>query len=109
MLTKEQIDEIVATFDKNGDGFLDLDEFAEAMASMDGDETDEFLVRTAFKIFDKNKSGKIEKKELISVLVPGDLATPAEVAELIKAFDASKDGKLSLEEVGRSSDALHTL
>ena len=56
-------------------------------------------MRTAFKIFDSNGNGRISKAELTTVLVPGDLATPAEVKKLIKSFDASGDGKLNGEEV----------
>ena len=58
-------------------------------------------MRTAFKIFDTNGNGKISKKELTNVLVPGELATPDEVTTLLKSFDTSSDGKLSGEEVKR--------
>merc|ERR1712196_452260 len=98
MLSSSDIDDVIAYFDVDGDGMLSIEEFAAAISECEDEEMDQVLVRTAFKIFDTSKSGKISKDELMKVLLPGELATPAEIQSIIKAFDANSDGQLCLQE-----------
>merc|ERR1719150_1416786 len=58
---------MVMESDLNGDGTIDFDEFLEMMKRKSS-ETDQMeSLKEAFKIFDKNKNGYIEAKELKSV------------------------------------------
>merc|ERR1719282_486940 len=58
---------MVMETDLNGDGTIDFQEFVEMMKKKSS-ETDQMeSLKEAFKIFDKNKNGYIEAKELKSV------------------------------------------
>merc|ERR1712170_37790 len=58
---------MVMESDLNGDGTIDFQEFLEMMKRKSS-ETDQMeSLKEAFKIFDKNKNGYIEAKELKSV------------------------------------------
>lgn len=58
------------------------------------DEAEEEM-RNAFKIFDKDGSGKIDAKELRHAMKSlGETMTDGEVDEMIKAADQDSDGKV---------------
>ena len=52
-------------------------------------------LRAAFKVFDKDNSGFVDKKELESVLRNlGDEMTQAEIDDMFQAADINNDGKI---------------
>lgn len=88
-------------FDQNAVFFLgnkkiEYDEFEKFMADKfkSPDEAEEEM-RNAFKIFDKDGSGKIDAKELRHAMKSlGETMTDEEVDEMIKAADQDSDGKV---------------
>lgn len=62
--TEDEIQDLIMESDLNGDGTIDFKEFLAMMRkkSSETDQTEE--LRQAFRIFDKNKDGYIEAKEL---------------------------------------------
>ena len=65
---KDHIEEIVgqifAIFDKDGNGHLDFNEFLKA-TDMTSNGTVEEKLRWNFKAYDKDRSGTLEKEELV--------------------------------------------
>ena len=61
----------------------------------------EQYLRVAFRMFDKDGSGKIDQSE-ISALLSGeefkDIYTPAQLAQAIKEVDGNGDGEIDFEE-----------
>jgi len=97
--TEDEILELVMESDANGDGTIDLGEFIELMKRKSS-ETDQMeSLKEAFKIFDKNRNGYIEAKELKAVTTTlGQSLTNEEFESFWKEADVNGDGKLDYEE-----------
>ncbi|ESO02648.1 hypothetical protein HELRODRAFT_161938 [Helobdella robusta] len=89
---------ILKKADKDGDGFINFNEFVDVMlANIGVDETE--LIRQAFQVIDVDKSGKISAKELKNVLKNlGDIISDQETDELIREIDLNGDGEVDYEE-----------
>merc|ERR1711893_96789 len=97
--TEDEILEMVMESDLNGDGTIDFQEFLEMMKRKSS-ETDQLeSLKEAFKIFDKNRNGYIEAKELKSVTTTlGEKLSEAEFLEFWAEADVNNDGKLDYNE-----------
>ncbi|TKS90366.1 Calumenin-A Precursor [Collichthys lucidus] len=98
------VQETMEDIDKNGDGFIDLQEYIGDMyASQEGTEDPEWVVseRQQFSEFrDKNKDGKMDKEETMDWILPSDYDhAEAEAKHLMHESDANQDGKLSKQEI----------
>ncbi|XP_006633280.2 calumenin-A isoform X2 [Lepisosteus oculatus] len=96
--------ESMEDIDKNGDGFIDLEEYIGDMYSHDGDSQEPEWVKTEREQFvefrDKNKDGKMDKEETRDWILPSDYDhAEAEAKHLVYESDADKDGKLTREEI----------
>lgn len=81
--TKVEIQEMLEIMDKENIGQIDFENFKKIMTKSINDD---FLIDSsieAFSLFDKNKSGKLEKKELIKILVDLCYMDKEEAEELI--------------------------
>ncbi|KAK9975862.1 hypothetical protein ABG768_021093 [Culter alburnus] len=96
--------ETMEDIDKNGDGFIDLEEYIGDMYNHE-DEMDEpewvSTEREQFSEFrDKNKDGKMDKEETMDWILPADYDhAEAEAKHLVYESDTNKDGKLTKEEI----------
>ncbi|KAM3859207.1 calumenin-A [Diretmus argenteus] len=96
--------ETIEDIDKNGDGFIDLDEYIGDMYSPTNKEHEPEWVATERQQFhefrDKNKDGKMDKEETMEWILPTDYDhAVAEAKHLVHESDANKDGKLTKEEI----------
>jgi len=97
--TEDEILELVMESDLNGDGTIDFEEFAEMMKKKSSETDQTEALKEAFKIFDRNKNGYIEKSELKSVTTTmGQKLTDEEFAEFWREADVNNDGKLDYDE-----------
>ena len=81
--------------DINGDGTIDFDEFLGMMKQKANEHDQESDLRDAFKIFDRDKDGYIDMKELKKVVsMLGTMLTKEEVAEFMKEADVVRFQKL---------------
>ncbi|XP_019966730.2 calumenin-A-like [Paralichthys olivaceus] len=98
------IQETIEDFDKNEDGFIDLNEYIEELFSPENDEKVPDWVEKERQQFselkDKNKDGKLDKQEMMELIFPPDFNfADAEVKHLLEQSDANKDGKLTKVEI----------
>jgi calcium-binding protein CML len=101
----EELILMVKEVDRDGDGFIDLEEFillnSSSSASSSSMENDQGL-RDAFQVFDMNSDGKISAQELHHVLLRlGDSCTIEECGRMIRGVDMNGDGYVDFEEFRR--------
>uniref|UniRef100_A0A146VID8 Calumenin n=1 Tax=Fundulus heteroclitus TaxID=8078 RepID=A0A146VID8_FUNHE len=98
------VQETMEDIDKNGDGFIDLNEYIGDMFSAEkGAQEPEWVAteRQQFSEFrDKNGDGKMDREETLDWILPADYDhAEAEAKHLLYESDTDKDGKLTKEEV----------
>lgn len=112
VVSQNEIVEMIAQGDGDGDGSIDFDEFVIMMAAklrtMDSEEE----MKEAFKFFDKKGTGFITFDKLKSVMVTiGENCSDAELKEMIMEADMDKDGQVDYEEflkmVGPENDSAY--
>ncbi|KPP76259.1 Calumenin-like [Scleropages formosus] len=96
--------ETMEDIDKNGDGFIDLEEYIGDMYNQEGDPQEPEWVKTEREQFvefrDKNKDGKMDKEETKDWILPSDYDhAEAEAKHLVYESDTDKDGRLTKEEI----------
>merc|ERR1712110_1024217 len=97
--TEDEILELVMESDLNGDGTIDFQEFLEMMKRKSSETDQTEALKEAFKIFDKNRNGYIEAKELRAVTTTlGQTLSDEEFNEFWREADRNHDGKLDYEE-----------
>merc|ERR1712063_66393 len=97
--TEENLKEMIAMADKDGNGSVDLPEFLELMARKLRDTDTEAELIEAFKVFDKDGDHKISNEELRRVMTQfGEKLSDEEVDEMIKEGDVDHDGEIDYAE-----------
>ncbi|XP_069057086.1 reticulocalbin-3 isoform X3 [Pleurodeles waltl] len=100
LVVKETLEDI----DKNGDGFVDANEYIGDMYSTENDEPEPDWVKSERQQFldfrDLNKDGKMDHSEISHWIMPPDYDhADVEAKHLIYESDKDKDGKLSKQEI----------
>eukprot|EP00752_Nemacystus_decipiens_P012402 g10989.t1 len=97
--TKEQLKKLMSRVDLDGSGDISFDEFV-MMMRLGGMETDyEKEINGAFKFFDKNNDGMVDRQELAEIMRGlGDKLSDSEIDLLINAADKNNDGTISMQE-----------
>lgn len=97
--TAAEAEEMVAAADRDGDGFISLDELA-ALLEDGGDQSD--ALRAAFAEYDEDGDGVITAEELRRALrrlgLSREETTAERCAEMVAAVDANGDGVISFDE-----------
>ena len=86
--------------DTDGSGEINYTEFLAATIDANVFLREDYL-RTAFNMFDKDKSGKIDNEEVIALLQGEDLGTHVSkgaIQKAMKEIDANGDGEIDFEE-----------
>ena len=66
--TDEEVEQMIAEIDEDGDGTIDFEEFCELMEKRMSDDNTEADIIEVFKVFDTDGSGNISSLELESSL-----------------------------------------
>lgn len=91
--TEESLRVMIDEVDADGNGNIDFAEFLTLMARRMKAKDSETEILEAFKVFDKDGSGKISVTELREVMTSlGEKLTEGEVEEMIKDADIDGDG-----------------
>jgi len=105
--TKQEIDVIFAAADTDGNGEIDYEEFIALMCPSASDIIEKFRskyknitdVKAAFKRFDRNGDGALDKEELSSAMKSsGESYSDIEVDAIFSLGDIDGDGEITLEE-----------
>eukprot|EP00105_Crassostrea_gigas_P000871 XP_011412831.1 PREDICTED: calmodulin-A-like [Crassostrea gigas] len=94
--TKAEVQHLMQELDTNGNGKIEYEEFEKYMADhyKSVEEANSSMME-AFKLFDKDGSGKIDADELKEAMMRlGDKLSKEEAEDMIKTADLDKDGKI---------------
>lgn len=98
-ITTDELDDIMADLDENGDGIMDFDEFVTMMDRRMSIGSQRAEIEETFRVFDKNGDGKIDFDDLKEVLTQlGEDVTDKDVNDMIKEADQSGNGVIDFEE-----------
>ncbi|EES05570.1 probable calcium-binding protein CML20 [Sorghum bicolor] len=96
--TAAEAEDMVAAADRDGDGFISLEELGALLE--DGDKAD--TLRAAFAEYDENGDGVITAEELRRALrrlgIVGEEMSAERCAEIVAAVDRDDDGVISFDE-----------
>ncbi|CAN6892418.1 unnamed protein product [Brassica oleracea] len=101
LVPENEIKEMIAKMDVNGDGFMDIDEFGSLYQEMMEEKEEEEDMREAFRVFDQNGDGFITDEELRSVLASMGLKqgrTLEGCRKMISKVDVDGDGMVNFKE-----------
>ena len=100
------VSQIFAQFDKNGNGVLSRDELIDGYRTIKGVNFSEKEIDDLIKRVDADGSGDINYSEFISVAVPQEKLLSAERLEkLFKVFDKDGDNEVTIQEIKMLLDA----
>mmetsp|Transcript_8930 Transcript_8930/g.16720 ORF Transcript_8930/g.16720 Transcript_8930/m.16720 type:complete len:491 (+) Transcript_8930:87-1559(+) len=95
----EDLEESLRLIDTDGSGVIDYTEFLAATLDKKVYMAEDVCWQ-AFRIFDRNGDGKIDKSEIANVLNDSDVANTAakDMAEIMKEIDTNGDGEIDFQE-----------
>ncbi|XP_061173346.1 uncharacterized protein LOC133182517, partial [Saccostrea echinata] len=98
--TDADVQAMIDELDTNKNGQIDYAEFEKYMAGKFKDPNEvEDEMQAAFKVFDKDGSGKIDAEELKTAMMNlGERMSDKDVNEMIAAADLDSDGKVDYKE-----------
>merc|ERR1712166_839180 len=93
------LQQIMEEVDSDGSGVIDYTEFLAATLDKKTYMAEDVCWQ-AFRVFDRNGDGKIDKNEIANVLNDGDVQNAAakDMAEIIKEIDKNGDGEIDFQE-----------
>merc|ERR1719342_497641 len=96
---KAELQDMINEVDKDGTGLVEFPVFLYMMAKKENDETAEDEIREAFKVFDGDGNGFINRVELRHVMMNlGERMSEVECDALVDEADIDGDGCINYEE-----------
>jgi len=120
-MSETELQEMMKQLDQDGNGVIDFEEFctyfddmhadvekAEQEKSDEANKPSRAQLQQVFSLFDKDKSGSIDRKELGDMLKHmGRPATKEKIAEIFEALDDNNDGGIDFKEFCEYFDQMH--
>lgn len=101
--SQREIDFFIKSCDKNKNDLIEFEDFRHLMKIIRRDsvrkEDEEKTLQRAFRLFDKDGSGTIDKEELERITTQmGESLSKDELEQMLKLVDTNKDGKIDYNE-----------
>lgn len=97
--TDTELRDIINEVDGDGNGTIGFDEFLTLMAPRDDSRDIEKELRSAFNVFDTDKTGTIDAKELRNVMKAlGEDLTDDQIDDMIREADKDGNGTIDFDE-----------
>ncbi|XP_021339437.1 neo-calmodulin-like isoform X1 [Mizuhopecten yessoensis] len=97
--TKVEVEDLLKDKDIDGDGMINFDDFTKMMRVKMATTEVEAELSHAFKMFDRDNSGKINFEELrVALTCIGEKLTDDEVKDMLAEADRNGDGEIDYEE-----------
>eukprot|EP00168_Porphyra_purpurea_P010484 TRINITY_DN25_c0_g1_i2.p2 TRINITY_DN25_c0_g1~~TRINITY_DN25_c0_g1_i2.p2 ORF type:complete len:152 (-),score=64.87 TRINITY_DN25_c0_g1_i2:53-508(-) len=97
--TEAALKQMISEVDADGSGTIDFAEFLTLMSRKMKSADSQAEILEAFKVFDKDNSGKISADELRQVMNNlGEKLSDEEVNEMIREADTNGDGEIDVKE-----------
>ncbi|GAB0497375.1 hypothetical protein I4F81_002976 [Pyropia yezoensis] len=97
--TEAALKQMISEVDADGSGTIDFAEFLTLMSRKMKSADSQAEILEAFKVFDKDGSGKISADELRQVMNNlGEKLSDEEVSEMIREADTNGDGEIDVKE-----------
>lgn len=97
--TEEELNEMIAEVDLDGNGEIDFEEFVTLMNRRSKETDTEEEVLNAFKVFDKEGNGLISITDLRHIMMTlGDQLNEEEVDDMLREADTDGDGFINYED-----------
>ncbi|KAL8166304.1 hypothetical protein V2J09_007803 [Rumex salicifolius] len=98
-MTEEQINQLIADADEDGNGVLDFDEFCYIMTAQSIERETKEQITRAFSLIDKDGDGKISAVDIESVKADlSDFFCEREIRDMIEDADRRRDGQIHIDE-----------
>lgn len=99
-ITDDEVEEIVAQYDEDGNGTIDFNEFVCIVDNCKAHMHTTDIVKELFQIIDKDGSGTISRNEFSQELlsISGTGLTEDDVHDLVREVDKDDSGEVSLQE-----------
>ena len=98
-MTLEQAEDMIAEFDEDDSGQIDMEEFLKMMARADAVQGTLDGIGEVFQVFDADGDGAVTHEEFTSVLVSyqediSEMLTIEQITKLINLIDVDGDGEI---------------
>ena len=96
----EELERLMEEVDEDGNGKIEFEEFLMAMENKS--KEDEYTIKQAFAILDRNDSGYITPNDLRHALIClGENYSLEEVTEMLSLVDEDQDGVINFQEFNK--------
>uniref|UniRef100_A0A7S1EQ50 EF-hand domain-containing protein n=1 Tax=Timspurckia oligopyrenoides TaxID=708627 RepID=A0A7S1EQ50_9RHOD len=97
--TDAELRQMIGEVDADGNGSIDFAEFVTLMARKMTNTSRDLEIMEAFKVFDRDASGKISASELKQVMNSlGENLSDEEIEQMLKEADVNGDGEIDYDE-----------
>ncbi|KAL8130642.1 hypothetical protein V2J09_019797 [Rumex salicifolius] len=98
-MTEEQIEQLIADADDDGNGLLDFDEFCYIMTAKNIEKETKQQIKRAFAIIDRDNDGKISASDIQNVKAElREFFTDREINDMVQEADSRSDGHIHIGE-----------
>ena len=97
---QEELERLMEEVDEDGNGKIEFEEFVMAMENKS--KEDEYTIKQAFAILDRNDTGYITTNDLRHAMIClGEIYSLEEITEMLSLVDEDQDGVINFQEFNK--------